>query len=104
MCGVAQYHVMEGNLKIIVVFNQPEESPFFLAEPRTSTERLITAHGRIRGASSTGLPDIAALIIRAPSKGCPAHVDVVQLLLDKGVEDNQARKDCATPQRWTSSS
>ena len=38
------------------------------------------------GASSTGLPDIAALIIRAPSKGCPAHVDVVQLLLDKGVE------------------
>ena len=43
MCGVAQYHVMEGNLKIIVVFKQPEESPFFLAEPRTSTERLMSS-------------------------------------------------------------
>ena len=42
MCGVAQYHVMEGNLKIIVVFNQPEESPFFLAEPRTSMEWLMS--------------------------------------------------------------
>ena len=74
MCGAAEYHNNHGKLNIMdVVFNQPEESPFFLAEPRTSTERLITAHGRIRGASSTGLPDIAALIIRAPSKGCPAH-------------------------------
>ena len=100
-------HVWCGRIPFaIMVFMQPEESPFFLAEPRTSMERLMSPHSsrRIRGASSTGLPDIAALIIRAPSKGCPAHVDVVQLLLDKGVEDNQARKDCATPQRWTSPS
>ena len=86
MCGVAQYHVMEGNLKIIVVFNQPEESPFFLAEPRTSTERLELTQLTAASAEppAPGCPT-AALIIRAPSKGCPAHVDVVQLLLDKGV-------------------
>ena len=51
MCGAAEYHNNHGKLNIMdVVFNQPEESPFFLAEPRTSMERLTahTAHGRIQ--------------------------------------------------------
>ena len=83
MCGVAQYH----GILIKVVFKPPEESPFFLAEPRTSTERLMSSRSSRPHPAAPPSPGCPTSLrsLRAPSKGCPAHVDVVQLLLDKGV-------------------
>ena len=69
MCGAAEYHNNHGKLNIMdVVFIQPEESPFFLAEPRTSMESMSSRSSRPHPRRlQHRAANIAALIIRAPS-------------------------------------